>query len=78
MNYKSIETSSLRPNIEKFVASDIKDVTYPAGPESSKSKYLICFFTGAGERFDWEFTTRTARDEAYALLPHTPLNRTKD
>ena len=78
MNYKSIGTSSLRPNLENFVASDIKDITYPAGPENSKSKYLICFFTGAGERYDWEFTTKTERDDAYSLLPHTPLKETKD
>lgn len=77
MNYVSIKTNAMRPNLSNMASCDIKDVKFPTGPESHKSRYYIYFFTGAGERYEWEFETEEARNEAYANLPHTPIDRTK-
>jgi hypothetical protein len=75
MNYVSIKTSKLRPNLNNLAAIDVEDIEYTQTGKSST--YRIYFYTGSGERYMWEFSTKEERDRAYSNLPHIFVDDTK-
>jgi hypothetical protein len=76
MLYVSVKGKSMVPNLSNMAAYDVADVLFPPG-EEKKNRYHIYFYTGAGERYDWEFETAQERDIAYNNLPHTPIGEKK-